>query len=79
MEHKLGHPLYHEGDCVRFQFVGKDDKVTELTGKVYIVDPYGTFEQSVQPSYDVMVDDFCGGACLFKHITEECLRRVDDE
>lgn len=38
------------------------------TGSVEIVDPYGTFEQAEEPSYDIWVKGNPG--CLFKHIRE---------
>jgi len=53
-----------------------DGANTNLTGKVYIVDPYGTFEQNEEPSYDVMVENYKGSgqACLVKHIRESKLK-----
>lgn len=48
-----------------------DEKV--LTGRVFVVDKYGTFEQNEEPSYDIMVENsphFNGKACLYKHIRQ---------
>lgn len=55
-------PTYKEGDVVKFKC---DDK--EITGKVYIVDAYGTFEQHEEPSYDVLCEE---KNVLYKHIRE---------
>lgn len=57
-----GRPKYMRGDIVRIKW---DD--TEKVGKVYIVDAFGTFEQSEEPSYDVVVGE---DNCLYKHIAE---------
>lgn len=58
----LGQPQYCVGDLVRIK-VGE----IEMDGNVYIVDSYGTFEQKVEPSYDVMMSGEFG---LYKHIRE---------
>lgn len=62
----LGQPKYKKGDIVKIRFE-KPDRVIERVGYVYIVDAYGTFGQSEEPSYDVMVDM---DKCLYKHIPE---------
>lgn len=58
----LGRPRYHREDIVRMKW---DE--TEKIGKVYIVDAFGTFEQSEEPSYDIFVEE---DHCLYKHICE---------
>ena len=58
-------PDYNVDDLVTFDAAG-DKK----TGKVYIVDAYGTFEQNEEPSYDVMVEE---ENCLYKHIRESLI------
>ena len=50
-----------------------------LTGKVYIIDKYGTFEQHEEVSYDIMVDEVPWAnntPALFKHIEESRLTRI---
>ena len=58
----LGEPRFKRNDIVHFKF---NDEIK--TGYVYIVDAYGTFFQTEQPSYDVMVET---ENCLYKHIPE---------
>ena len=50
----------------------KTQKIEELVGSVYIVDAWGTFQDSSDVSYDILIKDYYGpGAdCLFKHISE---------
>ena len=60
-------PDYDLGDTVTFK-AGNDTK----TGKVYIVDAKGTWEQSEEPSYDVMVEP---ENTLYKHIRESLIMR----
>lgn len=60
----LGKPKYQRNDVVSFEIDGK-----HRTGFVYIVDAYGTFFQSEEPSYDIMVEEE-NGRCLYKHIPE---------
>lgn len=68
----LGKPKYNYKDIVRFKY-----KDTELTGQVYIIDKYGTFEQNEETSYDVMVEGQFRG--LHKHIRESELTLVKKE
>lgn len=64
-----GKPRYRHGDMVRIKW---DD--TEKRGRIYVVDAFGTFEQSEEPSYDIMVEE---ENCLYKHICEsEVLGKV---
>ena len=43
-----------------------------VTGKIYIIDKYGTFEQNKEVSYDILVEDWpeTGRPCLVKHVVE---------
>ena len=67
-----GHPRYIIGDVVRIKW---DD--TEKTGKIFIVDAYGTFGQSDEPSYDIFIEE---DNCIYKHIMEsEILGKVTSE
>ena len=66
----LGKPKYHYGETVKF-LSGDDLK----TGEIEIIDPYGTFYQSDEPSYDVMIKE---ENCLYKHIRESNIDKVND-
>ena len=68
----LGHPKFKYGDKVKFKITTKDNIEKELEGEIFIVDAYGTFNQSRDVSYDIMVEHshFDGGPCLYKHIVE---------
>ncbi len=63
----LAPPKYALGDIVRFK--GTDGNV--CTGKIRVVDPYGTMEQDEEPSYDI--EDEGDDPCLYKHIRESWL------
>lgn len=68
----LGKPKYRWGDMVEWAW-GPDGK---KTGKVENVDAYGTFEQNIEPSYDIFVED---ENCVYKHICEsEIIRKVEE-
>lgn len=58
----LGKPIYRNGNLVRFLYAN-----TEKIGRICIVDSYGTFEQSEEPSYDIFVEE---DNCIHKHIRE---------
>lgn len=69
----LGKPKYKIDDIISFKLKGEDKEYT-LTGKVYIVDKYGTFFDNSDVSYDIMVEsgDYpIEYPCLFKHIRED--------
>ena len=66
----LGKPKYHYGETVKF-LSGDDLK----TGEIEIIDPYGTFYQSEEPSYDVMIKV---ENCLYKHIRESNIDKVNN-
>lgn len=73
----IGNPKYKVGDKVKFKIIPyKEDVEIELIGEVSIVDSYGTFEQNEEPSYDIMVDDYNGISCLFKHFRESVVEKV---
>lgn len=63
-------PKYNYDDIVSFSTIDEEGFETVLTGKVRIIDRNGTFEQHKEVSYDIMVDDYHGNPCLFKHIVE---------
>lgn len=59
----LGKPKYKEGTTVKFIFRN------ELkTGVIKVVDKYGTFDNSTDVSYDILVED---ENVLYKHIQEK--------
>lgn len=59
----LGKPKYKVGNAVKFIF-GNELK----TGIVFVVDKYGTFDNSTDVSYDILVED---ENMLYKHIQEK--------
>lgn len=63
----IGKPKYKIGDKVSFKL-----EDTTYTGYVHIVDAYGTFDNSSDVSYDIMVENWGPKKekCLFKHINE---------
>ena len=67
---KPGKPVLKVDDAVGFYMNFNGDEKF-YTGKVAIVDSYGTFEQNEEPSYDIFVEDFnSDGGALVKHIRE---------
>lgn len=58
----LGKPKYNYGDIVMFKL---DDE--HKTGIVAIIDKYGTFEQNVDVSYDILNKE---DNILYKHVME---------
>lgn len=50
-----------------------------LLGRVYIIDPRGTFFQTQEPSYDIMVYQENGEEhCLYKHLRQSLLVAVGE-
>ena len=77
----VGKPKYTYGDVVKFKIIDEDDKEYILTGKISIIDSYGTFFDNSDVSYDVEVEaednlPMPGMACLYKHIREDRLEKV---
>ena len=68
-----GKPKFKYEDKVRFKFV---DKIKE--GTIYIIDEYGTWDDPSDVSYDIMSTTDDGRKCLFKHITEKLVSKLDD-
>lgn len=58
-----GNPKYLYGQSVEFKLNNKTKR-----GIIYIIDPYGTFEDDSDVSYDIFVED---EKCLYKHIRED--------
>lgn len=65
-----GNPKYKYGDIVRFNI-----KNEVITGKVYIIDKYGTFEDNSDVSYDILDET---NNILYKHIREDKVVKVSD-
>lgn len=68
----VGKPKYKKNDIVSFK-IRRDNQEYTLTGEVYIVDRWGTFEDDSDASYDIMVKESnfpVQHPCLFKHIGE---------
>ena len=68
----IGKPKYKYEDKVKFSL---NDKIYE--GTIYIIDKYGTWEDSSDVSYDILVEEpkYASdinpkGECLYKHIKE---------
>ena len=72
----IGNPKFKVGDFVKFKIEN-----TEYKGQVYIVDSYGTFEDSSDVSYDIMVENWGPKKeqCLFKHVTEKLVEESDED
>ena len=82
----LGRPKYNYGDVVRFHLGRTLDRngdeiypERDIVGTVEIIDPYGTFEQNEEPSYDILNKE---KTMLYKHIREaiivECIKKAGD-
>ena len=58
----------------------KEEKEKFFVGHVYIIDAYGTFEQDIEPSYDIMVEDYngTGRPCLVKHVRQSTMYFIED-
>ena len=67
----LGKPKFKYGDLVSFDLIIEGTKTT-ITGTIYIIDAYGTFEDSSDVSYDIMSEN-----CLYKHVREDMLSKVN--
>ena len=63
---------YSENDYVVF-----DSGAGLQIGWIYIVDKNGTFDQHVEPSYDIMVEAYgmAANKMLFKHIRQSWIKR----
>lgn len=75
--------IFDYGDLVTFK-LKHDDKEFEVEGTIEIIDRYGTFEQNDEPSYDIMIFNFCEeiapvGRCLIKHIRQSSIISISEE
>jgi len=77
-----GQPKYKVGDKV----IITNDDVNSINygdhiGEVYIVDPFGTWDDPSDVSYDIMIEDYRHPSapdkpskCLCKHYTEKLVK-----
>jgi len=65
----IGEPKYIVGDTVCFTLEG-----VKYSGKVFVVDKWGTFEDTSNVSYDIFVES---EPCLYKHVPEHCVEMDD--
>lgn len=68
----LGNPKFNYDDRVSFSFGDET-----IVGTIEIIDRYGTFFDNSDVSYDILVDDYKGSPCLFKHINEHRVNKVE--
>lgn len=64
----VGHPKFNYNDKVMFVI---DD--VPVKGYIYIIDKYGIWEDNSDVYYDIMTED---ETMLYKHIREDCLRKI---
>lgn len=67
-----GNPKFKYEEKVKFKF---NDEIKE--GTIYIIDKYGTWDDPSDVSYDI-ISTYNGKECLFKHITEKLVSKLDD-
>jgi hypothetical protein len=67
---------YDIGDHVIIE--NTDSPYNGCIAEVIVADKTGTLEQSSYPSYDVIVKMIDGSELLYKHLTEEYLRPVEE-
>lgn len=69
-----GKPKYDYGQMVRFTISDQEGNSIEKIGTIEIIDRYGTFFDSSDVSYDILVED---EKCLYKHITERQVEVIE--
>lgn len=62
----VGRPKYKRGDVVQFDWCGSTKR-----GSICIIDAYGTFEQCLEPSYDIFIQD---ENYICKHVGESMIQ-----
>ena len=67
-----GNPKFKYEEKVKFKF---NDEIKE--GTIYIIDKYGTWDDPSDVSYDI-ISTYNGKECLFKHITEKLVSKLND-
>lgn len=69
---RIGCPRFKCGDSVIFLFDRGQGKMDEYEGIIEIVDGFGTYEQMMEPSYDIVIDSE-GQKTLCKHVRESMI------
>jgi hypothetical protein len=64
----IGKPKFKLGDWVAFNLQGET-----IEGEIWVVDAYGTFFQTKEPSYDIFSPK---KNMLYKHIEESLVSKV---
>lgn len=67
----LGKPKFKLGDWVEFTFCGET-----IEGEIWVVDKYGTYFQTKEPSYDIFSPK---KNMLYKHLEESCVKKIKYE
>ena len=62
-----GKPIFKLGEFVQFEWRGET-----IVGEVWVVDAYGTFFQTKEPSYDIFSKE---KNMLYKHIEESLVSK----
>lgn len=70
----IGKPKFEYGQMVRFTISDQDGNSIEKIGTIEIIDRYGTFFDTSDVSYDILVED---ENCLYKHITERIVEATE--
>ena len=70
----LGKPKFEYGQKVRFTITDQNGNSIEKIGTIEIIDRYGTFFDTSDVSYDILVED---ENCLYKHITERIVEATE--
>lgn len=64
----LGKPKFKLADWVKFEWQGET-----IEGEIWVVDKYGTYFQTKEPSYDVFSPK---KNMLYKHLEESCVKKI---
>ena len=64
----IGKPKFKLGDLVAFNCQGET-----IEGEIWVVDAYGTFFQTKEPSYDIFSPK---KNMLYKHLEESCVTKT---
>lgn len=70
----IGKPKFEYGQKVRFVISDQNGNSIEKIGTIEIIDRYGTFFDTSDVSYDILVED---ENCLYKHITERIVEATE--
>lgn len=70
----IGKPKFEYGQKVRFTISDQNGNSIKKIGTIEIIDRYGTFFDTSDVSYDILVED---ENCLYKHITERIVEATE--